>query len=87
MNGECEHSLVFNYAGNRSECGECGASLVKSQQGQWLNTDAFLDMYEACTAFIRVMQTNHSKYTSFEAAMKPIVSQIRNALAKTREEL
>ncbi len=22
--GECKHSLIFNYAGGKSACGECG---------------------------------------------------------------
>ena len=44
---KCEHGLVFNYAGGKSCCGDCGAELIKTAQGQYLNVDALEDMYEA----------------------------------------
>ncbi len=45
--GKCEHGLVFNYAGGKQRCGDCGMELITTRSGQRLNTAALEDMYEA----------------------------------------
>ncbi len=85
--GECKHKLILTYAGGRNECVDCSAVGIHTEQGKYLNTDAFLDMYEACKLAVKLADAIVKQVNGDNIEVLMARATINEAIKKAEGEL